>query len=321
MQATGTILQLWETALPNFIDLYNTEELIDLYRVFDIARVFPSDESLDLIDNKIGKTLNQIPLSHVSQLHHSLANTGRHLNDNFFSKLTLHIEKNTSNMQVNDLANALFFLMVNALIKDNKKPTALMHEIRGRLEGCPDIDDGRKRRIIQFSQCFGLFCAHEIPRAPDNGSPLERSVRDLFNSVGYMITPQPEELKNHGSYVDFPLKHGMHRFLTEVDGPTHFMHQYKDGLFKPMYVDGQTIIKTAVHTKLCPEDHVLRLPLATCKYLLSYTGREATPEILPQLFNGISNAPYGAYFVDLDYSEDSTKPNLIALDFFKLIRS
>jgi len=228
MQATGTIFQLWETALPNFIDLYSTEELIDLYRVFDIARVFPSDECLSLIDDKISKTLNDIPLSYVSQLHHSLANTGRHLREDFLSNITLHIEKNTSNMQANDLANALFFLMVNALIKDEKNPTPLMHEIRGRLEGCPDMDDGRKRRIIQFSQCFDLFCAHEIPRTPDNGSPLERSVRDLFNSVGYMIAPQPEELKNHGSYVDFPLKHGMHRFLTEVDGPTHFMHQYKD---------------------------------------------------------------------------------------------
>jgi len=321
MKAIATVFSFWEDKLPQIIHLYDASELSYLYRLFNATCTFPSDESLELIENRIAETIDDFTYQNISQLGFNIASTGRNIDNNFLKTILARINECKEEMQEHELANSLFFMTIMSLLKNVKNPSPLMYEIRGRLEGIPNLGISGKKRIMQFSICFDQAHIYKFPRESDDGSNIEKKVVAIFNQAGYLLAAQPDELKNEGNHVDIPLKHGKFRFLAEVDGPTHFMHQLKHGVLIPTFYDGQTFIKTVVHSKLCMNDRILRLPLITCNYLLSKEGRDAAPEILQELFDGLVRADPGAYIIDIDYPADKdSEHGLLAIDFMDFVR-
>lgn len=326
MHSIATIFRFWEEELPQIIHLYKIPELVDLYSIFALSCAYPSNKSLDLIEKRMRDVLDDISLEELSELCSSLASLGRNLDNYLLDRIIRRIDDYKSDMCARDLCNAFFFLTVMSVLKNATLPTPLMYEIRGRLESLESLENSeyaKERRIIQFSAYFGLACPYKMPQNHDNGSNLEKRVTQVFNDAGYPKAKQPKELEYiGGGLVDLPLEHKQHRFQAEIDGPVHFVHQFREGQFVPAYISGDTIIRTAVNKRLCPQDFILSLPKETCRYLVSLEGREAAPEILPRLFDDLINVEPEAYFIDLDYPEDGTnEPNLLAVEFFDLIRN
>ncbi len=176
-----------------------------------------------------------------------------------FKSQDLASSLNQDEFDSQNLDNSLWAVSVIDSFSNSQDLKELYSAIRVNISDQSLINCPEAQRQVRDSDLWFTGKSKVLnPEREGTVSGFERKVGTLFKDAGYSIKGEaPNCLKAFfGESIDFPVSRGGETILVEVDGPDHYVRNWKTGLVRH---NGATLFQSALMQKFAPEDIILRI--------------------------------------------------------------